>query len=580
MAGWAAVVAESASLERVNELLDALDGVGRLGWVDAPSPVHRLEGLVQELGVSELWIKTDGALPALLGGSKVRKLDFLLAAEPWRDAESWTSVGATGSGHLVTLVAAGQRLGRSVHAHCFWEQPSTGVMTNLGAIIDGAAAVTAYRGRWSLALAAPATLMGTKWRGMAVIPPGATTPLSTLGMVRAGVELAGQVGAGELPAPDAVVVALGTGGTAVGLQVGLALAGMRAQVIAVATVEHLVATRRRLERLAADTIALLRSHGLVRDELHPRPLTIVRDQLGPGYGWPTEASLAACRTLSDHGHRIEPVYTGKAIAAVMAGAVPSGLATVLFWNTMRGRDPDPDSGWLTQCPPLFAKRLVRLGLIDEEGRVGMIPMTDPAPSPRLSRRTLLIGGLASLVTAAGWRFGFRPAFTKAGGLPWTGKVLNPAEAHILDQAARTLLAPWSHPEVLDEIPTRVDAYVATLPKATQREVRALLGLVEQGPLVLAGMMRRFTRMDDEARARYMERFAKKTGLLGVAFRGMRDLVMLAAYQHPATWPDIGYEGPWRADGDGGFVEAHDYLAMRATVGSLPKGYTQDGGNGQ
>src|SRR5256885_1804915 len=53
------------------------------------------------------------------------------------------------------------------------------------------------------------------------VPLGGSTPLGTLGHVNAALELAEQVAAGALPEPAAVVVPLGSGGTAAGLLLGL-----------------------------------------------------------------------------------------------------------------------------------------------------------------------------------------------------------------------------------------------------------------------------------------------------------------------------------------------------------------------
>ena len=57
------------------------------------------------------------------------------------------------------------------------------------------------------------------------------------------------------PAPDSLVVPLGSGGTAAGLMVGLALAGLPTRVVGVRVVPRLVANRRRVMRLARATAA-------------------------------------------------------------------------------------------------------------------------------------------------------------------------------------------------------------------------------------------------------------------------------------------------------------------------------------
>ena len=73
---------------------------------------------------------------------------------------------------------------------------------------------------WPLAQATPARAPSR------YIPLGGSTALGTLGHVNAALELADQVEAGELPLPGRVVVPLGSGGTAAGLALGFAMAGL------------------------------------------------------------------------------------------------------------------------------------------------------------------------------------------------------------------------------------------------------------------------------------------------------------------------------------------------------------------
>jgi len=70
----------------------------------------------------------------------------------------------------------------------------------------------------------------------------------------------------------------------------------------------------------------------------PPPLRIVHDQIGPGYGHDTPAALAACEAAAKVGLDLEPTYTGKAMAGLMADASSGRLdgQRVLFINTYAG----------------------------------------------------------------------------------------------------------------------------------------------------------------------------------------------------------------------------------------------------
>ncbi|WP_437670815.1 pyridoxal-phosphate dependent enzyme [Sorangium sp. So ce131] len=343
-------------------LLTKLDGIPRLGWIRDPSPVTALPRLASALGLEYLGVKRDDLCEPLHGGMKVRKLDYLLASPPFATAAAWSAAGGIGSGNIAALVAAAERLGRRVHAHLFWTDVSEGVLDNLAFTASGPASIRFYPSRLALALARPWLFLPLRARdgdGAAVVPLGATSPLGMLGPVRAALELCAQVRAGELPEPARVYVPLGSGGVAAGLAAGLALGGLRSRVVAVAVVERILASRLRLRALDAALRAFLDRAGV--SPLPPTaPIDLVHGHVGRRYGSPTPASLAACALLAEGGIPLEPVYTGKAMAALLEDARRRRLGPVLFWHTAR-RSPLPrPPGYHERLPPALSHRLERL----------------------------------------------------------------------------------------------------------------------------------------------------------------------------------------------------------------------------
>ncbi|MHB8876282.1 MAG: pyridoxal-phosphate dependent enzyme [Myxococcaceae bacterium] len=337
-----------------------LDPVPRLGWVRQPTGVTSLPALSRRLGLGYLGVKRDDECAPLLGGTKPRKLDYLLAASPWADASAWVSMGAIGSGHLVALGGAAKELSRSLHSHLFWEPISAGVLDNLAFTATHSALLRFHRSRATLALRAPGLLLAKRLGGAAVIPPGATCAPAMVGLVRAGLELAAQVKDGELPEPERLYVAYGSGGTVAGLSWGLGLGGVRTVIHAVATVERPFSTRWQL-RLNQDALARhLGRHGLETGQHRPVPVVIDRSQLGRGYGQVTPASLAACELALREGLGFEPVYTGKAFAALLADAAGHDRAeSVLFWQTNRRGPLHRPPGWRERLPVSLSTRLTR-----------------------------------------------------------------------------------------------------------------------------------------------------------------------------------------------------------------------------
>ena len=524
----------------VDQALQAIEALPRLGWVAKATPVDTLGALGAARGMAWLGCKRDDLGDALCGGSKPRKLDFLLASPPFRDAQSWASVGAIGSGHLVACTAAAQQLGRRFEAHVFWEPLSGGVIDNLSFTVSGPTSIHGYGSRLTLALRRPRVLLA-RWDGdVPVIPPGATHPVAMLGLVRAALELAVQIREGVLPEPDRLVVALGSGGTAAGLAVGLGIAGLKTRVYAVATVEWPLVTQRRVQGLMRSLRKSLAQQGLAQlAAAEPAPITVDHGFIGAGYGHPSAQALAAVHEAGVAGLDLEPVYTGKAFAALLAAARLGQCQgeRVLFWNTVRRAGPLPcDPQWRDRVPEPLRHRLAKAEASDITALPGLT---------RWTRRRLLLGGAvlgaAGLTThrVSGYRL-----------RDWQGKVLSPAQALIVMAAAEALLPPVPQlprpaplPPDYYAVAMGVDTYLSGLPTASLREIDALLAVIEHGTTPLGGRWQRLTRLDVAERRAFLSGLAVRGGLLAQAACGIRDLVMLGYYQRPESWAALGYPGP-------------------------------------
>src|SRR5262249_27034316 len=137
------------------------------------------------------------------------------------------------------------------------------------------------------------------------VPAGGSSPLGTLGYVSAGLELAAQVAARACPEPERIYVALSTGATFAGLWVGCALGGLRSRVIGVRVADRALANEVLVRALAAGALDRLRRAGALGARqglgLLARPVEIVGDQLGPGYGLPTPAAAEVLGLMREHG---------------------------------------------------------------------------------------------------------------------------------------------------------------------------------------------------------------------------------------------------------------------------------------
>jgi D-cysteine desulfhydrase len=323
------------SAERIRRLVDHFPGLAslpRAGLLGAlPTPI------VPSTLAAALWIKRDDLTATPIGGNKVRALDLLLGG--LRPGDEVLTAGATGSTHSLTTVVHAKHLGARTSV-IRWPQEMNEVARIVADRIELEADATHSAG--SVASAYWRVLRIRAARDVRWVPAGGTSALGILGHVDAALELAGQIAAGACPVPARVVVALGSGGTADGLALGLELAGLPTRVVGVRVVSRLVANRGRVMRLAARAARLIeqlapgaRLPRVSRDRLY-----VAEGHFGGGYARETiEGRVAADRFREGHAPaRLEPTYTAKAFAAALAAC--DGEAT-LFWLTF-------DSRWLLE----------------------------------------------------------------------------------------------------------------------------------------------------------------------------------------------------------------------------------------
>ncbi|HXE60589.1 MAG TPA: pyridoxal-phosphate dependent enzyme [Gemmatimonadaceae bacterium] len=316
--------------------------LGRVGFGAFPTPVER----VPLPGVrGALWMKRDDLNASRLaetearcaGGNKLRALEFLLGRV--QRGDTVITFGGDGSTHVLATVALARRLGARTIA-IRWRHEMNEIARQVDrrtreladhvqsegdavrAIVRGWFASRRARGR------------GTVWR----IPPGGASPAGMLGAVNAGLELAAQVARGEAPAPAYVVLPLGTGGTAAGLALGFAIAGLETEVVGVRVVPRVVSNRWRVLALAHRCARLIeRTTGTRVPRVRRRAVRVLHRYYGGAYGRPLGAAREVRGLLQRAtGVILDETYGAKAFAAAMDLAQTTD-ATILYWLTFDAR---------------------------------------------------------------------------------------------------------------------------------------------------------------------------------------------------------------------------------------------------
>jgi len=298
-----------------------------------PTPVHRIA--FERFGDAH-WIKRDDRTGTLYGGNKVRKLEWILADARRQGAGRLITIGAEGTHHGLATALYGRALGFRVTL-CVSPQPRTPhVEAMTRAHRDAGAEIRRVPRMEMLPLAALAARWAHRGERCYAVAAGGSDALGTLGFVSAGLELAEQVRAGECPEPEAVHLAMGTMGTAAGLAIGFALAGLATEVRAVRITSRLVTHGRGLRALVARTLGLLSPAGgpLPSIDAVIARIRVNHRCIGRGYGHTTRDAERAAELFGEAGVTLDPTYTAKAAVGFLDALERAGERPHLFWMTL------------------------------------------------------------------------------------------------------------------------------------------------------------------------------------------------------------------------------------------------------
>jgi D-cysteine desulfhydrase len=302
-----------------------------------PTAVRPMPALgASRLDGAEVWLKDESRFgDGGWAGNKVRKLEWIIPEARRRDARTVFTVGGIGTHWGLACALYGREHGLDTVLGLVDQPVDDHVRAQLARLEASGAQLHRFASARRLRLAAPWLMLRNR-RGRRLpwyVPAGGSNAYGVLGYVETALELAAQVAQGALPAPATVVVPIGSGGTAAGLALGLRLAGLQSQVFGVVVNDSFPLDAPVIARLANRTADLLRDHG-ARDlpSIAPEDLVTRFDWLGATYGDPTPASVRMVEAAARAGLELEPVYTGKALAAVadLAGTLPE---PVLWLNT-------------------------------------------------------------------------------------------------------------------------------------------------------------------------------------------------------------------------------------------------------
>ena len=313
----------------------------RLRLAHLPTPIAEVPRLREIIGC-RVWVKRDDMTGGPEAGNKIRKLEYLLADALDNAAKTVVTCGAVQSNHARATAVLAARLGlrtklflRTRHGE---GEPRTATGNLFVDKLVGADVTyitpEQYKERATVMGDAAAELTRRGERAY-VIPEGGSNGLGALGYVDAMIEIAEQARVGLCPKRfQHVFFACGSGGTAAGIALGAQKTGIAEHVHAACVCDD----AEYFETVVRRSVPEAKSYDAELAVLTSRTAIAFDDrEKGPSYGVMSKEQRAlVIRIARETGLLLDPVYTGKAMAALAAqvrrGEV-SHDANVLFIHT-------------------------------------------------------------------------------------------------------------------------------------------------------------------------------------------------------------------------------------------------------
>ncbi len=269
------------------------------------TPVVALKRLSETYGGPEILLKRDDLTGVELSGNKVRKLEYVLAEALQQKKAGIVTCGGIQSNHARASAAACAKLGLKCHLLLRGKEPD------------------AYRGNLFLDLMFGAsyewitpeqyrderrTLLEQAGEKMNLLPveEGASMPTGVWGYIEAAREL-------QNVETDAIICAIGSGGTLTGLLIGKKVFSLKADILAVNVCDDADYFKKRVSNLSKQF-----SEKYNLDfQLEEDEIKIIDGYVGEGYALHNDEQRAvAIEAAKLEGIIFDPVYTGKMLWGV------------------------------------------------------------------------------------------------------------------------------------------------------------------------------------------------------------------------------------------------------------------------
>ena len=331
---------------------------GRFRLANLPTPLHFFPlNSISDSFPFQLIVKRDDMTGGVeLGGNKVRKLEFLLSDAIEKGHDSVVTIGGEQSNHCRATATAARMLGLKpalvLRTKKVNDNRILGFTGNLlinrmmGSIIYTCTPGEYGRLGSNKLLDMASEDMRSKGLSPYSIPVGGSNAVGTWGYIEAVNELRQQLL--EIDDPDFnvdhIVFACGSGGTAAGITIGIALGFAEIDGLHPPKV-HAIGVCDDPEYFYKEIVDIGRNMGLFLNIEYEEAIQKVKAWVtvyqgkGKGYAISTQMELEFCKRFSmETGIALDPVYTGKALYHFIEKVVANQKeefrdSNVLFWHT-------------------------------------------------------------------------------------------------------------------------------------------------------------------------------------------------------------------------------------------------------
>ncbi|OQA47281.1 MAG: D-cysteine desulfhydrase [Bacteroidetes bacterium ADurb.Bin302] len=302
-----------------------------------PSPIQKIE-----FANSSLWIKRDDLSSESFSGTKIRKLEFIIADAEKKGFKHIVTIGGIGSNHCVCTAKVCRQLGMDCTLLLFKQPINSFVVKNLTEMAENGVELILIDPPSNDQIYFMSIQRIVKKRNAFFIPLGGSSPVGTIGIVNAVFELKKQIEDGVIPCPNYIYSAHGSGGTLAGLALGVHLAGLSTNVVGVS-----VGTASDFKKNAIDENVIanlmlktqLYLYKFLRDtnfvSTKAKSPSVEYKYEGAGYGHISQGESTNIALMQkESGIKLDPVYTAKACEAVLRAVEKSKPDDkILFWLT-------------------------------------------------------------------------------------------------------------------------------------------------------------------------------------------------------------------------------------------------------